>query len=96
MINVTNENYYAPELNKYYMGASQFKSFLKCEAQTIYGLDHPTEPTKPMLIGSYLDSMVEGTQSEFETRYADVIYKKRGSGLYAEFERVHDLYKRMA
>lgn len=33
--NLTSENYFSAENNMKYMGSSQFKSFMKCEAGTM-------------------------------------------------------------
>ena len=61
---VTQENYYTNECNQEYMSVHQFLDFVGylgirgCEERALATLDgtYVPETTKPMLIGSYVDS----------------------------------------
>ena len=93
---LTANNYFSPEADMNFMSASQFTSFLRCEAKALaqFNGDYPRDVTTAMLVGSYLDAMVEGTEDAFIDAYGDVIYQKNGK-LYADFARVQGLYDRM-
>ena len=58
---LTSENYYSPESNQGYMSASQFKSFLDCEARTLAELhgEYHRPSTEALLVGSYVDAYFE-------------------------------------
>ena len=59
------ENYYSQEANLIYMSVSQFKDFLKCEAQALAKLKG--EYKEPMndcfTIGSYVGASIEGAEA---------------------------------
>lgn len=59
---LTNENYFSSENNRKYMSASQFKSFMKCEAETLAEIEgkYQREVTDALLIGSFVDAHFEG------------------------------------
>lgn len=67
-MNLNNDNYYSREADMEYMSVSQFKSFVGsygrqgCEFETMEKLAGrwEEETTTPMLIGSYVDSFIEG------------------------------------
>ena len=65
---LTSENYYSPESNQGYMSASQFKSFLDCEARTLAELhgEYHRPSTEALLVGSYVDAYFEGTLDDAE------------------------------
>lgn len=71
MTNVTAENYYDTDE---YMSVSQYKKFLHCEVD---GLLPFTESSTAMLVGSYVDSYVEGTLPDFIASHPE-IYATRG------------------
>lgn len=71
---LTSENYFSPEMQQKYMGVSQYKDFLDCPARalaTIRG-EYKEEMTKPMLIGSFVDSYFEGTLDQFKAEHPEV------------------------
>lgn len=71
---LNSENYFSPEMQMKYMGVSQYKDFLDCPARalaTIRG-DFNPEMTKPMLIGSYVDSYFEGTLDKFKAEHPEI------------------------
>lgn len=74
---LTNENYFSTENNMKYMGSSQFKSFLKCEASALAELhgEYKREITDALLIGSYVDAHYEGTLDIFKAKHSEIFMK---------------------
>lgn len=73
-MNVTNENYFDPEVQMEYMGVSQYKDFLDCPARalaTIKG-EYKEEMTKAMTVGSFVDAYFEGTLDKFKAEHPEV------------------------
>ncbi|MCR6096906.1 PD-(D/E)XK nuclease-like domain-containing protein [Salipaludibacillus agaradhaerens] len=72
------------------MSVSQFKSFIACEARTMYELkgQYKAPDSQALIVGSYVHSAFESPEAfaEVEEKYSDTIYKKRG-GKYADFEQ---------
>lgn len=71
MKEVTSKNYYEPDE---YLSASAMKLYLKCELQGLTG--YRGEPSTAMLVGSYVDSYIEGTLKEFKTEHPEIISSK--------------------
>lgn len=74
----------------YHMSNSRFKRLLECEVDGLQGFG---EPTEPMLIGSYIDSYVEGTLEEFIKEHPQII-SSRGptkGQLKAGFKQADDI-----
>lgn len=67
VIDVTKDNYFD---DTGHMSNSKFKRFLQCES---LGLIPFGEPSEAMLIGSYVDSYVEGTLEEFVENHPEII-----------------------
>lgn len=91
MEELTNENYYSEQANLEYMSASQFKDFEKCERDAlakIIGETHE-EPTKAMLVGSYVDAYFSGEMDEFKEKNPQ-IFKKDGT-LLKDFEKANEI-----
>ena len=59
---LTKQNYFSVDANMEYMGATQFKDFMKCESEGLAKANGTVveEPTKPMLVGSYVDAYFSG------------------------------------
>lgn len=68
---LTAENYYEQDE---YMSVSAFKKMKKCEVDGLLPFE---ESSTAMLIGSYVDSYVEGTLEQFKTEHPE-IYSTRG------------------
>lgn len=64
---ITNDTYFSPENNVKYMSASQFKSFMSCEAAALAELkgEYTREKTTALLVGSYVDAYFEGSLERF-------------------------------
>ena len=85
------ENYYSEQANLEYMSASQFKDFVKCEKEAIAKLSGECneEPTKAMLVGSYVDAYFSGEMDEFKEKNPQ-IFKKDGT-LLKDFEKANEI-----
>lgn len=69
---LTSDNYYDKDE---YMSVSEFKRYQKCEVFGIQG--YMEQMTDAMLIGSYVDSYIEGTLSKFKEEHPEV-FSSRG------------------
>ena len=92
---VTATNYFDLEIEQVYMGATQFKNFLACEAAALAGIQgkYRTEPTTSMLVGSYVDAHFSGTLPVFQAQHPEIF--KRDGSLKAEYQRANDIIARM-
>lgn len=83
--NLIEENYFELENEKKYCGSSQIKSFMECEAKAMAKLkgEWEEEPSKALLVGSYVDAAVSGTLDVFKAKHPEIL-KKDGT-LKAEF-----------
>lgn len=92
---VTNENYFSPEVQMAYMGASQFKAFQKCEAAALAELEgrYVRPKSTAMLVGSYVDAHFEGTLDRFKEENPEVF--KRDGSLKADYVQAERIIKRM-
>lgn len=94
-------NYYSLEANQEYMSNSQFKMLCgslgrpACEesALKIIQGEYVIEPSKEMLIGSYVDAFFSGTLKEFVFQNEETIFTKTGSKR-AEYAKADELIKR--
>lgn len=97
---LTNENYYSAEADERYMSVHQYLSFCGhlgvygCEAKAMAKLrgEYKEETTKPMLIGSYVDSYFEGTLEQFKQEHPEVFTQK--GELKADFKKAEKMIER--
>ena len=80
---ITSKNYFSKEADKQYMSASQFKSFMKCEASAMAELegDSDGEESQALFLGSLVDELLTGTkktQEAFMEENHNKLYKKNG------------------
>lgn len=91
---LTSENYHSKEANLFYMGTSQYKSFKKCEASTMYWLTTGTkdEDTDALMVGKYVHKWSEGLEAFeiFKKENKDYIYNKKGEP-FALFKRADEM-----
>lgn len=82
---IDNSNYFDPDIQMEYMGASQFKSFLDCPARTIAELKGEFErPTnKALAMGSYVDAWFSDEMPQFIEQHPEMF--KRDGTMKAEF-----------
>lgn len=92
---LTAENYFSPENQLKYMGASQFKSFLACPAAAMAEIrgEYRQEETTALLVGSYVDAYFEGTLSLFKAQHP-ALFKKDGS-LKADYVQAEQIIQRI-
>lgn len=98
------ENYYSQESCKIYMSNSQFKNavgtygIIGCEARMMAELngEWQQEPSKDMLMGSYVDARFEGTIDEFMEEHPELFVTRgeRKGELKAEFIKAEEIYQR--
>ena len=98
---LTNENYYSLEANKEYVSVSQYKDFCgtygkrACEYEAMEKLFGRWNPplTTPLLVGSYVDSYVEGTLDSFMERHPEV-FTSTGT-LKAPYKKAEEIIARI-
>lgn len=92
--NLTSENYSSPENSLKYLGSSQFKAMLKCEAAALADIkgEFPREETTALLVGAYVDAHYEGTLDIFKARHPH-IFTKQGE-LKAEYRQANEIIER--
>lgn len=97
---LTSRNYYSRKANKLYLSVSQYKDFCGtmgkpgCEYTALAKLKgyYKPEPTKAMLMGSYVDSAYEGTLKRF-IKNTPQMFNKNGT-LKADFVQAQEAYER--
>lgn len=89
------ENYFSPENNHLYMGSSQFKAFMNCEAQALAEIngEYKRETTDALLAGSYIDAFFEGTLDDFKAKNPE-IFTKSGE-LKANYRHIENVIERV-
>lgn len=92
---LTSENYFSPENQLAYMGASQFKSFLSCPAAAVAEIrgEYRQEETTSLLVGSYVDAYFDGTLDLFRAQHPDIF--KRDGTLKSEYAQAEQIIQRM-
>ncbi len=74
-----------------FLSFTRFSKFLSCEAAA--AVNYRTTPTKPMLVGSYVDAYFSGELEEFKQKNPD-IFNKNGT-LKADFVQADEIIKRI-
>ena len=94
-MNLTAEDYFSAENQLKYMGASQFKSFLNCEAAAMAEIrgEYRQEETTALLVGSYVDAYFEGTLDVFRAKHPD-LYKRDGT-LKSDYVQAESIIQRI-
>lgn len=91
MLELTQENYFSPEADKYYMSVSQFKNFKNCSAKALHDLYVADTTTKQAFLEGHLfEELVAGNAEKYMAEHPEMI-STRGSTagqLKAEFQRV--------
>lgn len=99
---LTTKNYYSRKANQNFLSVSQYKAFYGtlsrkgCEAQAIAQINglFSIEPSKDMLIGSYVDSYIEGTLETFKENHPEIFNIRTGE-LKADFAKANEIIARM-
>ena len=94
-LKLTESNYYTREADVAYMSVSQYKSFMKCEAETMAKIrgEYKEPITKALLVGSFVDSYFEGTLEQFMKDNPEIFTKQEE--LRADFRRANDIIARI-
>ncbi len=92
---LTCANYFSVEMQNDYMSASQFNAFDRCEAAALAELRglYRTEPTTPMLVGSFVDAHFSGEMEQF--MYDNPQCFTRNGELRSEYKRAVQIIKRI-
>lgn len=98
---LTNKNYFSDKANNEYLSSTQLKMLVgsmgrpACEEQAVKILrgEWKTEPSKEMLIGSYVDAYFSGEMQDFLQSHQDTIYTQRGSK-YKEYQKADEMIAR--
>lgn len=92
---LTEQTYYGREASAKYMSASQFKSFMRCEAAALAEIrgEYIRPSTTALLVGSYVDAKLDGPEA-FETFQLEhpEIFKKDGTPK-ADFVQAEEIYQ---
>ena len=91
---VTELTYFSPENELLYMGSSQFKNFMRCEAASLAEIrgEYQREVTDALLVGSYVDAHFEGTLDVFKAQHKE-IFKKDGE-LKVQYRQAEKMIQR--
>lgn len=95
MTEVTQENYYTPDLQMEYMGSTQYKAFQRCEAAALAELkgEYIRPVTSALLIGGYVDAYFSDEMPDFLARHPEIL-KKDGT-LKSDFVQANGIIQRM-
>jgi hypothetical protein len=88
-------NYFTQEMNIKFMSASQFKSFMECEAATIAGIcgEWQEETTTALLVGSYVDAHFSKSLDLFKAQNP-AIFTQKGE-LKSEYKHAEYIIQRI-
>lgn len=92
---LNDNNYFSQEASMEYFGASQFKSFLKCEAEALAELKGEIErpASKALMIGSYVDAHFAGEMEQFTENHPEIFNSRTGE-LKADYRQADNLIAR--
>lgn len=92
---LTEENYFSPEAEAFYMGSTQFKRFQECESQALAMVrgEYVEEASTALLVGSYVDANFSGTLPIFRAQHPE-IFTKQGF-LKAEYHHAEYIIRRI-
>lgn len=87
MIPVTRDNYFSLEVEREYMGRSQYLNFLDCEAQEMarQAGEWQEEKSTALLVGNYFHAWSEGTLERFKKEHHEIFTQK--GELRADYKR---------
>ena len=92
---INKNNYFSKKANLEYMGVSQYKQFMKCEAAAMAELreEYKPEMTTALLVGSYVDAYFEGTLENFVAEHPEIL--KRDGTLKADYVQAENIINRV-
>lgn len=88
------KNYFSPENQLKYMGSSQFKAFMACEAAALANItgEYREPESDSLLIGSYVDSYYSGTLDLFKAETPQIFTQK--GELKAQYKHADEIIRR--
>ena len=88
---LSNNNYYSQDASKEYMSYSQFKDFCKCPAYAMAKINGEwhDETTDSLLVGSYVDTWLDGTIDIFKEEHPEIFTLK--GELKAQYKKAEEL-----
>lgn len=91
---MTNENYHTTTANNDYWSVSLFKEFDRCEASGLAVVrgEYEQEQTTSLLVGSYVDAYVSGTQAAFIEQHPEIFNSRTGE-LKADYRKADELIR---
>lgn len=92
---VTAKNYFDPDIEMAYMGSTQVKNFMRCEAAELARIkgEYRPDTTTAMLVGSYVDAHFEGSLDVFQAQHPGLF--KRDGTLKSEYIKAQNIIGRM-
>jgi len=92
---LTRQNYHSISANMEYIGCSQFKSFMKCEAAALAEVkgDWKQPSTPALLMGSYVDAHFSKEMDIFKAQTPQIF--KRNGDLLATYTKANDAIARI-
>lgn len=92
---VTSENYYDPDIQMAYMGATQFKAFQACEAAALAELrgEYTSASSTALLVGGYIDAYFSDELPLYQAKHPEIF--KRDGQLKVEYLQAQDVINRM-
>ena len=92
---LTEETYFSPEAELYYMGSSQFKDFQSCESAALAMIrgQYVPEKSTALLVGSYVDAHFSRTLDIFKAQHPEIF--KRDGSLLAAYSLANDIIARI-
>ncbi len=92
---LTAENYFSPEAEQFYMGSTQFKRFMQCEACAMAYIRSEYEQPKSvaLLVGSYVDAHFSSELDLFKAQTPEIF--TRNGELKSEFKQAEKIIERI-
>lgn len=92
---LTAENYFSQEAEQHYMGSTQFKRFLGCEAGALAHIRREVaeEKSTALLVGSFVDAYFSGELPLFKAQNPEIC--KRDGSLKAEYIQAEYIIRRI-
>ncbi|MCK9456907.1 MAG: PD-(D/E)XK nuclease-like domain-containing protein [Candidatus Riflebacteria bacterium] len=92
---LTAENYFSPEAEQFYMGSTQFKRFMQCEACAMAYIRGEYEQPKSvaLLVGSYVDAHFSNELDLFKAQTPEIF--TRAGDLKSEYKKANEIIERI-
>ena len=92
---LTAENYFSTEAEQHYMGSTQFKNFIKCEAAALARVrgEYVENKSTALLVGSYVDAHFSHELDLFKSQNPE-IFTKSGE-LKSDYKKADEIINRI-